>query len=193
MILSSKTIIKFAAKADSMRKLKNEELNRISVDQFKDSDKIPVVIVLDNIRSLNNIGSIFRTADSFRIEKIHLCGITATPPHREIQKTALGATDSVDWEYFNDTIDSVKVLKKQNYKIVAMEQMDQSISLSDFKSTMDQKLAIIFGNEIKGISESIIEHLDICVEIPQFGTKHSFNVSVSTGIVLWHLYLSWRK
>ncbi len=171
-----------------MRKLKNEELDRINVEQFKKSKKLPVIIVLDNIRSLNNIGSIFRTADSFRIEKIYLCGITATPPHREIHKTALGATDSVDWKYFNNTLDSIKVLKQQNYKIVAIEQVDKSISLVNFTTESKQNLALIFGNEIKGISEDILDYIDTCVEIPQFGTKHSFNVSVSAGIILWHLY-----
>ena len=176
-----------------MRKLKNEELDRINVEQFKKSKKLPVIIVLDNIRSLNNIGSIFRTADSFRIEKIHLCGITATPPHREIHKTALGATDSVDWEYFNNTLDSIKVLKQQNYKIVAIEQVDKSISLVNFTTESNQNLALIFGNEIKGISEDVLDYIDTCVEIPQFGTKHSFNVSVSAGIILWHLYYLWTK
>ena len=176
-----------------MRKLKNEELDRINVEQFKKSKKLPVIIVLDNIRSLNNIGSIFRTADSFRIEKIHLCGITATPPHREIHKTALGATDSVDWEYFNNTLDSIKVLKQQNYKIVAIEQVDKSISLVNFTTESNQNLALIFGNEIKGISEDVLDYIDTCVDIPQFGTKHSFNVSVSAGIILWHLYYLWTK
>jgi len=171
-----------------MRKLKNEELNRINIDQFKKSEKLPIIIILDNIRSLNNIGSIFRTADSFRIEKIYLCGITATPPHREINKTALGATDSVDWEYSEHPLDVIKILQRQKYKIVAIEQVDRSICLEEFNIENNQKLALIFGNEIKGISEDIMEDIDTCVEIPQFGTKHSFNVTVSAGIVLWHLY-----
>jgi tRNA G18 (ribose-2'-O)-methylase SpoU len=173
-----------------MRKLKNIELNRISVNEFKTLEKLPVVIVLDNLRSLNNIGSIFRTADSFRIEKIHLCGITATPPHREINKTALGATESVEWVYFPKVVDSVNLLKENGYTIVAVEQMDDSITLENFKPAAYDKLALIFGNEINGVSDNVVDCLDACVEIPQFGTKHSFNVAVSVGILLWHLYLN---
>lgn len=170
-----------------MRKLKNSELNRISVAEYKKSSKLPVVIVLDNIRSLNNIGSIFRTSDSFRVEMIHLCGITAIPPHREIHKTALGATESVKWEYFEKTNESLLLLRKQGYKIVAVEQVDKSISLEKFIPPPNEKFALVFGNEIKGISDEIMDNIEICLEIPQFGTKHSFNVSVSIGIVLWHI------
>ena len=175
-----------------MRKLKNSEFNRISVEEFKKSSKLPITIVLDNIRSLNNIGSIFRTADSFRVAEIHLCGITATPPHREIHKTALGATDSVKWEYFKKTNDSLAKLKSQGYKIIAIEQFDNSLSLEKYSPSFNDKLALVFGNEIKGISDEIIENIDLCLEIPQFGTKHSFNVSVSVGIVLWHISLNMK-
>ena len=171
-----------------MRKLKNSELDRPTVEEFKSLQKMPIVIVLDNIRSLNNIGSIFRTCDAFRIESLHLCGITGTPPHREIQKTALGATESLDWIYFNKTIDSIKFLKEQHYKIIAVEQMDTSIDLRNFVSELSEKYALIFGNEIKGISDDILDFVDVGIEIPQYGTKHSFNVSVSTGIVLWHIF-----
>jgi len=172
-----------------MRKLKNEELDRLSLEQFKQSDKAEIVIVLDNIRSLNNVGSVFRTSDAFLVKEIHLCGITAKPPHREIQKTALGATESVDWKYFDKTLDSILFLKKEGYKNVAIEQIDNSISLEAFVPEQKIKYAFIFGNEIKGVSENILEHIDLCIEIPQFGTKHSFNISVSTGIVLWHVYM----
>ncbi|MEZ5082489.1 MAG: RNA methyltransferase [Bacteroidales bacterium] len=172
-----------------MRKLKNEELERLTIEQFKKSDKSEIVIVLDNIRSLNNIGSLFRTSDAFLVKQIHLCGITAQPPHREIQKTALGATESVDWRYFENPVESVLLLKKGGYQIVAIEQIDKSIRLENFFPQQNQKYAFIFGNEINGVSEAILEYTDFCVEIPQFGTKHSFNVSVSAGIILWHVYM----
>lgn len=172
-----------------MRKLKNEELNRITVDEYKTSEKMPVVIVLDNIRSLNNIGSIFRTSDAFRVMAVHLCGISACPPHREIQKTALGATESVNWKYFSETKDSVAFLKEIGYKVYAVEQVDKSTSLSEFKPKIDDPVAFVFGNEINGVSEEVINQVDDCLEIPQFGTKHSFNVSISAGIILWHYYL----
>jgi tRNA G18 (ribose-2'-O)-methylase SpoU len=170
-----------------MRKLKNSELERLTVEEFKQADKFPVVIVLDNIRSQNNIGSAFRTGDAFRIESIYLCGITATPPHREIHKTALGAENTVDWRYFDTTIEAVKLLKEQGFKIVAVEQAAQSIMLQDFKPDISEKLALIFGNEVDGVDDSIMEMADYCVEIPQFGTKHSLNITVSLGIVIWHL------
>ena len=170
-----------------MRKLKNSELERLTVEEFKQADKFPVVIVLDNIRSQNNIGSAFRTGDAFRIESIYLCGISATPPHREIHKTALGAENTVDWKYFDTTIEAVKLLKEQGFKIVAVEQAAQSIMLQDFKSSISEKLALIFGNEVDGVDDSIMEMADYCVEIPQFGTKHSLNITVSLGIVIWHL------
>jgi tRNA G18 (ribose-2'-O)-methylase SpoU len=175
-----------------MRKLKNEELNRPSIHEFKDLKKLPIVVVLDNIRSLNNIGSIFRTADAFRVEGIHLCGITGTPPHREIQKTALGATESLEWSYYKSTLDSVRELQAKGYKIIAIEQMDTSVDLEMFLLNSTDKIALIFGNEIHGVSDDIIDSIDIAVEIPQFGTKHSFNVSISCGIVLWHIYLQGR-
>ena len=159
-----------------MRKLKTYELGRISVEEYKKADKLPLVVVLDNIRSLNNIGSIFRTSDAFRIEEIHLCGITACPPHREIHKTALGATESVDWKYFKNTLDSVNLLKEKGYIIASLEQADNSILLPDFKPQNNNKYAIILGNEVKGVDEEIVNISDLCVEIPQLGTKHSFNI-----------------
>lgn len=171
-----------------MRKLKNSELNRLSVDEFKNSEKTPIVVVLDNIRSLNNIGSVFRTSDAFVIEKIILCGITATPPHRDIQKTALGATESVDWKYYEHIPDAILELKEKNYKIISIEQVNNSISLERFAVLPGEKYAVVFGNEIKGVQQEIINMSNYCIEIPQFGTKHSFNISVSAGIVLWELY-----
>lgn len=173
-----------------MRKLRNDELNRISTTEYKAAEKMRVVIMLDNVRSLNNIGSVFRTADAFRVAKICLCGITAKPPHREIHKTALGATESVDWEYFEHTLDAVLKMKKEGYKMVAVEQMDKSIQLKQYRPKGNEKIALIFGNEINGVSDEIIPEVDVCIEIPQFGTKHSFNIAVSAGIVLWHLFIS---
>jgi len=170
-----------------MRKLKNSELERLTVDEFKQAEKFPIVIVLDNIRSQNNIGSAFRTGDAFRIESIYLCGITATPPHREIHKTALGAENSVDWKYFETTNEAVNCLKKQGFMIVTVEQAAQSTLLQDFKPGISEKLALIFGNEVDGVEDSIMEMADYCVEIPQFGTKHSLNITVSLGIVIWHI------
>lgn len=175
-----------------MRKLKNEELKRISANEFKNAERMHVVIILDNIRSLNNIGSVFRTADAFRIEKIYLCGITGTPPHREIHKTALGATESVDWEYCESTYEAIIKLKKTGYRIIAVEQMDNSEFLQDFRPIPEEKLALIFGNEINGVSDDILNTIDKCIEIPQFGIKNSFNIAVSAGIVLWHLFFSMR-
>jgi len=171
-----------------MRKLKNSELNRLDVSEFKNSEKTPLIVVLDNVRSLNNIGSVFRTSDAFLIEKIYLCGITATPPHRDIQKTALGATESVEWKYFANAIDAINELKENQYKIISIEQVEASVSLERFEIIENQKYAVIFGNEVKGVQQEIIDKSDICIEIPQFGTKHSFNISVSAGIVLWELY-----
>jgi len=170
-----------------MRKLKNSELNRISVEEFKKINKIPIVIILDNIRSLNNIGSVFRTADAFSIDSIFLCGITAKPPHREIQKTALGATESVCWKYFENTQDAIDYLKNDNYNIYAVEQAEGSISLENIVPDINKKIALIFGNEIKGVDSDIMNIIDDCIEIPQFGTKHSLNISVSVGIVLWEI------
>jgi len=171
-----------------MRKLKLDELNRLEVDQYKHVEKLPVVIVLDNIRSLFNVGAIFRTADAFRISTIYLCGITATPPHREIHKTALGATESVNWKYFEDALSSIKILKQEGFKIYAIEQTDQGISLENWHINKNDKLAVIFGNEVKGISDELLPYVDACIEIPQYGTKHSLNVSVSAGIVVWKVF-----
>lgn len=169
-----------------MRKLKLDELNRLTVEEFKISDKRPVVVVLDNIRSAMNVGSIFRTADAFAIEKIVLCGISATPPSREISKTAIGATESVAWEYTSNIAEAVATLKAQGYEIAGIEQTDRSIKL-DESLIHGEKIAIVFGNEVDGISDSILDQLDMCIEIPQYGTKHSLNVSVCAGIVLWEL------
>lgn len=170
-----------------MRKLRNDELDRINLEEIKKIDKNPFVIVLDNIRSRHNVGSAFRTADAFLCEKILLCGITARPPHREIHKTALGATETVDWEYYENSVEAINELKTKGYKIASIEQADDSISLEKFDFTSDQKLALIFGNEVKGVSESLIENSDYVIEIPQYGTKHSINVSVSIGVVIWDL------
>lgn len=171
-----------------MRKLKNEELERLTVEEFKKADKLPVVIVLDNIRSLNNIGSIFRTADAFKVSQIHLCGITAQPPHREIQKTALGATESVNWTYFKNTEESIDKLKKDGFTILAIEQAENSLSLNKYNPSTDQKLALVFGHEVHGVDQHIVDICDGCLEIPQLGTKHSFNVSVTAGIVMWDIF-----
>ena len=171
-----------------MRKLRTEELERKSVDEFKQARKTPVIIVLDNIRSLHNVGSVFRTADAFLIESIYLCGITGTPPHREIQKTALGATETVDWKYFTTTEEAVHELKTKGYEIYAIEQAEKSIYLSDFNIKNKIRLGLIFGNEVKGVEDKIVRMADGCIEIPQSGTKHSLNISVSVGIVVWDIY-----
>ncbi|MDH5598801.1 MAG: RNA methyltransferase [Cyclobacteriaceae bacterium] len=170
-----------------MRKLKLEELGRLSVDEYKDSKKISVSIMLDNVRSLHNVGSAFRTSDAFRIEKIYLTGITGKPPHREIHKAALGATDSVDWEYYENPVEIVSKLKSQGVEIIAVEQAEGSISLKDFRRSDDKPLLLIFGNEVDGVSDDVFDMCSHCIEIPQQGTKHSFNISVSIGIVLWEL------
>jgi tRNA G18 (ribose-2'-O)-methylase SpoU len=171
-----------------MRKLKNEELNRLTVEEFKKADKTPVVIILDNIRSFNNVGSAFRTADAFRLEAIYLCGITARPPHREIHKTALGATESVDWQYFKDTREAVDVLKSRGYEIIGIEQVDNSVMLNQFRPESGKKYGLVFGNEVKGVDDQIIEMCDRCIEIPQKGTKHSLNITVSLGVVVWDFF-----
>ena len=171
-----------------MRKLRNHELNRKSVDEFKKTEKLPFVVVLDNIRSLNNIGSVFRSSDAFLIESVYLCGITACPPHKEIHKTALGATESVNWKYFEHTLDGINELKKDNFIIVSIEQVNQSVSLENFKPEKDRKYAFVFGHEVKGVQQEIVDNSDFCVEIPQFGTKHSLNISVSAGVVLWEMF-----
>ena len=171
-----------------MRKLLNSELGRKSVGQFRDHEKIPVVIVLDNVRSQANVGSVFRTADAFLVERICLCGITSTPPHREIRKTALGATESVTWSYNAATMDAVNDLKGKGYTIIGIEQVEGSVELQNFTIESSGKYALVFGNEVHGVEQEVIDNCDICVEIPQFGTKHSFNIAVSAGIVLWELY-----
>lgn len=171
-----------------MRKLKNNELNRLTIDEFKKSEKIPVSVILDNVRSCNNTGSVFRTSDALLIEKIYLCGITATPPNKEIRKTALDAEKSVNWEYTKETDDLVLKLKKEGYKIYAIEQVEESISLPDFQPDSSEKYALVFGNEVKGVQQKVVDLCDGSIEIPQYGTKHSFNISVSAGIVLWDIF-----
>jgi tRNA G18 (ribose-2'-O)-methylase SpoU len=171
-----------------MKKLSMDELNRLSTDDYRKARKLPFVVILDNIRSQNNTGSVFRTADAFRAEAIYLCGITATPPHREIQKTALGATESVEWKYYAQTEIAVQELKQKGYSILAVEQTDASISLDNYKPDINAKYALIFGNEVKGVQQEIAELADICIEIPQKGTKHSLNISVSAGIVMWTFF-----
>tara|TARA_B110000902_G_scaffold195200_1_gene221283 strand:+ start:657 stop:1202 length:546 start_codon:yes stop_codon:yes gene_type:complete len=172
----------------NMRKLKNNELGRITVDAFKTLEKTPIIVVLDNIRSLNNIGSVFRTSDAFLIEKIYLCGICATPPNKEIHKTALGATESVAWEYAKDTLALVEKLKAENIEVLAVEQAENSTKLNMFYPKKNQKYAIVMGNEVKGVQQEVVNAADSCLEIPQLGTKHSLNISVTTGIVLWDLF-----
>jgi 23S rRNA (guanosine2251-2'-O)-methyltransferase len=171
----------------NMRKLKNNELGRITVDAFKTLEKTPIIVVLDNIRSLNNIGSVFRTSDAFLIEKIYLCGICATPPNKEIHKTALGATESVAWEYAKDTLALVEKLKAEDIEVLAVEQAENSTKLNMFYPKKNQKYAIVMGNEVKGVQQEVVNAADSCLEIPQLGTKHSLNISVTTGIVLWDL------
>jgi len=171
-----------------MRKLKNKELDRLNPDEFKSAKKTPLIVILDNIRSLNNIGSVFRTSDAFLIEKIYLCGITAQPPHKDIHKTALGSTDTVEWEYYEDTLALVEKLKKENIKIASIEQAKNSNELQGFKPDKNKKLAVIFGNEVKGVQQEVVSASDYCIEIPQYGTKHSLNISVSCGVVLWDLF-----
>ena len=171
-----------------MRKLANEELNRISKDEFKESEKTPIIVILDDIRSLHNIGSVFRTSDAFLLEKIYLCGITATPPNKEIHKTALGATDTVAWEYAKDVLEVIQKLKDEDVKIFSVEQTENSIMLNDFQVETNQRYALIFGNEVKGVSQEAINLSDGVIEIPQLGSKHSLNISVSAGIVIWDLF-----
>ncbi|MDB4334980.1 RNA methyltransferase [bacterium] len=171
-----------------MRKLKNKELNRLSVEDFKKSTKNSIVVILDNIRSLNNVGSFFRTSDAFSIEEICLCGITPTPPHNDIHKTALGAEESVKWNYFSDCALAIERLKKEGFRIYSVEQAEESISLLDYKPLKGEKVALVFGNEVKGVQQSIVNMSDGCIEIPQYGTKHSLNVSISAGIVLWEVF-----
>lgn len=171
-----------------MRKLKTEELGRVGIEEFKKQEKLPIVVILDNVRSMHNIGSIFRTSDGFAIEKICLCGITAQPPHREIEKTALGATNSIEWLYYEDICAAIRDLKESGYTIIAIEQAENSTMLNDFMPDRAGKYAMIFGNEVNGVSDEAMKMIDLCIEIPQFGTKHSFNIVVSAGIVLWDFF-----
>ena len=171
-----------------MRKLKNSELDRLSVDAFKEAKKTPIIIILDNIRSLNNIGSVFRTSDAFLVEKIYLCGITATPPHKDINRTALGSTDTVDWEYAENTMDLVEKLKDENVKICSIEQAESATMLNDFLPEPNTTFALVFGNEVKGVDQNVVSASNFVIEIPQFGTKHSLNISVSCGVVVWDVF-----
>jgi 23S rRNA (guanosine2251-2'-O)-methyltransferase len=171
-----------------MRKLKLDELNRVSVEEFKEQAKLPVAIVLDSVRSMHNVGSIFRTGDGFAVQHICLCGITSQPPHREIEKTALGATQSVSWSYHADAAEAVDELRAQGYTIIAIEQAQSSTMLNEYQPLPHQKYALIFGNEVNGVSDEVMAKIDTCIEIPQFGTKHSFNIVVSAGIVLWDFF-----
>ena len=178
-----------------MRKLENSELDRKTIDDFKKSDKTPLIIVLDDIRSLHNIGSVFRTSDAFLIEKIILCGITATPPNKEIHKTALGATETVAWEYHENVLEVIENLKKENVITLAIEQVESSIFLQEFQVEKNKKYALVFGNEVYGVAQEAVAICDGCIEIPQLGTKHSLNIAVSAGIVVWDLFqkLNWPK
>lgn len=171
-----------------MRKLRNNELGRISVNEFKKAEKTPLIVILDNIRSLNNIGSVFRTSDAFLIKKIYLCGITATPPNKEIHKTALGATESVTWEYVEDTLALVQELQQKGVVVASIEQAEKSTMLNEFEVLPKTIYAVVFGNEVKGVQQSVVDASDFCIEIPQLGTKHSLNISVSCGVVLWDLF-----
>ena len=170
------------------RKLKITELNRLSAEEYKTSEKTPVIVVLDHVRSLNNVGSVFRTADAFRMEGVYLCGITSTPPNAEIHKTALGAEETVGWKYFEKTIDAVNELKGQGYVVCTLEQAENSVSLEHLSLDKNTKYAIVVGHEVKGVQQEVVDACDMCIEIPQFGTKHSLNVSVATGVVLWDFF-----
>ncbi len=171
-----------------MRKLKNEELDRLTLEEYKEAKKSPLVIVLDNVRSLNNIGAVFRTADAFLVEKIYLCGITAIPPHKDIRKTALGATESVDWEYCEDTLELVSRLKSNDFCVIAIEQAEKATLLNNYEIDISKKYALVFGNEVKGVTQEAVHHCDEVIEIPQYGTKHSLNISVSVGVTLWNFW-----
>lgn len=178
-----------------MRKLENSELERKSIEAFKKSEKTPLILVLDDIRSLHNIGSVFRTADAFLIEKIYLCGITATPPNKEIHKTALGATETVVWEHQDNVLEVIAKLKSEGVRTLAIEQVESAVFLQDFKVQKDQKYALVFGNEVYGVAQEAVAACDGCIEIPQLGTKHSLNISVSAGIVVWDLFskMNWDR
>jgi tRNA G18 (ribose-2'-O)-methylase SpoU len=176
-----------------MRKIQNDELNRLTVDDFKAADKLPFIILLDNVRSMNNIGSVFRTADAFRCQSLGLTGISATPPHREIHKTALGAEKSVSWFYEKDVSDAVIKLKKEGYIIAAIEQVENGIMLDKFDISREEKYAFIFGHEINGVSNEVLKLCDLFIEIPQLGTKHSLNIAVSAGIICWHFFSNYKN
>ena len=169
-----------------MKKLRTIEMQRLSVEEFREAKKLPLVVVLDDVRSMHNVGSVFRSGDAFRIEKVYLCGITSTPPMAEIHKTALGAEDSVAWQYFPSALEAVESLKAEGYEVLAIEQAHGSTMLQDFTPLSDKKYAVVFGNEVKGVRQEVVDSSDGCLEIPQFGTKHSLNVSVTAGIVIWH-------
>ncbi len=171
-----------------MRKLRNDELDRLNVEEFKNKKKTPLVIVLDNVRSMHNIGSIFRTSDAFLVEKIYLCGITAIPPKKDIHKTALGSTDSVEWVYYKETLQAIQELKIKGYRLVAIEQTENSILLQNFNPVSDQHYAVVFGHEVRGVKQEIVNQCDFTIEIPQFGTKHSLNISVCAGIIIWNFF-----
>lgn len=172
-----------------MEKLKTSEIQRISAEEFKLAKKVPLVIVLDNVRSMHNVGSVFRTCDAFLVEKIVLCGVTGTPPNAEIHKTALSAEFSMQWEYFENTLDAIDSLKNQNFTIISIEQTHGSTKISDFRIEYGKKYALVFGNEVKGVQKQVLNASDLCVEIPQFGTKHSLNLSVAAGIVIWEMFV----
>lgn len=176
-----------------MRKLKVIELNRISVEEFKEADKLPLIVVLDNVRSQYNVGSVFRTSDAFRVECIYLCGISATPPHQEIHKTALGAEDTVNWEYFKDTKEAILKLKSEGYYIYSIEQVEGSLTLENLQLDPSKKYAVVLGNEVKGVQQEVVDLSDGCIEIPQYGTKHSLNVSTTAGIIIWDFFKLLRK
>lgn len=171
-----------------MRKLKNSELDRLSVADFKKTKKTPIIVILDNVRSLNNIGSVFRTCDAFLVKKIYLCGITATPPHKDIHKTALGSTETVDWEYVENIMDLVQCLKSENIRVVSIEQAVNATILNDFLPEPQTTYAMVFGNEVRGVKQEVVSASDLVLEIPQFGTKHSLNISVSVGVVVWDVF-----
>lgn len=175
------------------RKLQNSELNRLSIQEFKQAQKLPITLVLDNVRSQHNIGAAFRTGDAFRIESIFLCGISSVPPNAEIHKSVLGAEDSVEWQYFANTVDAINFLKQNSYTVISTEQTADSIMLNNFLPDANKKYALVFGNEVHGISQLVVDASDLCIEIPQEGTKHSLNVSVSIGIVLWDFYKNLRN
>jgi len=176
-----------------MKKLSNEELGRVNIDEFKKLKKLPITIVLDNIRSLMNIGSVFRTSDAFTIKEILLCGITAKPPHREMQKTALGATESVNWRYFDKTTDAINELKSNGITVLSIEQADEAKMLDTYEFDFSNEIALVFGNEVKGVSDEVIGLSDDCIEIPQFGTKHSLNISISAGVLIWECFQQYQN